>query len=206
VKKPDVIVMKGAPTDNNATLFAEGYDAVLKPYFASGKWKEAAQPAGTWTPATALSEFQAAFNANADSNAALIPNDENGAPIISWLQTKGLKPHEFPTTGQDATLVGLQNIISGFQCGTVYKPIYEEAQAAAALALYLRAGVTPPKALLNGTATDIDEHVNVPSVLLTPEYVTGSNMETTIVKDGFVPASQICAGKFAADCKKYGIH
>ena len=27
VRKPDILVMRGAPTDNNATLFAQGYDA-----------------------------------------------------------------------------------------------------------------------------------------------------------------------------------
>jgi D-xylose transport system substrate-binding protein len=136
----------------------------------------------------------------------LIPNDETGAPIISYLQTKGVKPQTFPTTGQDATLVGLQNIISGFQCGTAYKPIYEEAQAAAALAVYLRAGMTPPKALANATSEDITSHVAVPSVLLTPEWVTPKTIESTIVKDQFVPASQICTGTYATDCKKYGIH
>ncbi len=76
---------------------------------------------------------------------------------------------------------------------------------AAALSLYLRAGVTPPKARVNGTAQDTTAKVSVPSVLLTPEWVTTKNMESTIIKDKFVPASQICAGKYAADCKKYGI-
>jgi D-xylose transport system substrate-binding protein len=205
VKNPDVIVMRGSPTDNNATLFYDGYDAVLKPLFAGGTWKEAATPAGTWMPAVALTEFQGAFNNNKSANAALIPNDENGAPIISYLQSQGLKAKTFPMTGQDATLVGLQNIISGYQCGTAYKPIYEEAEAAAALALYLRAGLTPPAALVNGTTEDTDEHVAVKSVLLTPEWVTPTNMSSTVVKDGFVPTSQLCAGKFAADCKTYGI-
>ena len=55
-----------------------------------------------------------------------------------------MKPKTFPTTGQDATLTGLDNVLAGYQCGTVYKPIYLEAQAAAALALYLRAGAKPP--------------------------------------------------------------
>ena len=73
------------------------------------------------------------------------------APIITYLQQQGVKPNTFPMTGQDATLVGLQNIISGYQCGTVYKPIFLEAQAATALAMYLRAGVKPPAALINGT-------------------------------------------------------
>jgi D-xylose transport system substrate-binding protein len=73
VAKPQVIVMRGDPTDNNATLFAQGYNAVLAPFFKSGKYTDAANPAGTWTPATALSEFQQAFTAHSAINAALIP-------------------------------------------------------------------------------------------------------------------------------------
>jgi D-xylose transport system substrate-binding protein len=205
VKKPQVMVMHGAPTDNNATLFADGYDAVLAPYFASKAWTDVANPAGTWTPDVALTEFEAAYTAHPNINAVLMPNDENGAPIISYLQRRHIKPDTFPVTGQDATLTGLQNIISGYQCGTVYKPIYLEAQAAVALAMYLRAGITPPSALVSGTVKDINTGKNVPSILLTPEWVTGSNIESTVVKDGFVPASQICSGSFAADCSKYGI-
>ena len=98
-------------------------------------------------------------------NAALIPNDETGAPIITYLQSLHVKPKTFPTTGQDATLTGLQNVLAGYQCGTVYKPIYLEAQAAVALALYLRAGKTPPSSLVNGNTEDTTERVSVPSVL-----------------------------------------
>lgn len=206
VKKPDVIVMRGAPTDNNATLFYQGYSSVLDPYFKSGKYIDAANPPGTWTPSTALTEFQQDYTAHKGVNSALIPNDENGAPIISYLKRQGIKPYTFPTTGQDATLVGLQNIISGYQCGTAYKPIYLEAQATAALALYLRAGEKPPSSLVNGKTTDSTLHKEIPSVLLTPEWVTPSNMESTVIADKFVPASQLCAGSYAADCTKYGIH
>jgi D-xylose transport system substrate-binding protein len=205
VKSPQVIVMRGAATDNNATLFAQGYDAVLAPEFASDGWKEVSQPAGTWDPPTALSEFQQQFTAHPNINAALIPNDENGAPIIHYLQSKGVKPDTFPTTGQDATLTGLQNILAGYQCGTAYKPIYLEAQAAAALAMYVRAGVTPPASLLNGTTTDPQTKQSVASVLLTPEWVTTANMNSTVIADKFVPASQLCAGAFAKDCTAAGI-
>jgi D-xylose transport system substrate-binding protein len=206
VTHPKVIVMRGDPTDNNATLFADGYDAVMAPYFASKKWVDVANPAGTWTPTVALTEFEAAYTKNPSANAVLMPNDENGAPIIHYLQTRKIKPMTFPVTGQDATLTGLQNIISGYQCGTVYKPIYLEAQAAVALAMYLRAGVTPPAALVNGHVADIDEHnFPVPSILLTPEWVTAQTIESTVIKDNFVPASQLCAGIFKADCTKYGI-
>jgi D-xylose transport system substrate-binding protein len=205
VKNPQVTVMHGATTDNNATLFATGYDAVLKPLFASGKWTDVSNPPGTWTPDVALSEFQQTYTAHKNINAALIPNDENGAPIIHYLQGQGIKAKTFPTTGQDATLTGLDNILSGYQCGTVYKPIYEEAQAAAALALFLRDNVTPPASLVNGTTPDTTSKVSVPSVLLKPEWVTTANMNSTVIADKFVPASQLCAGSFAADCKAAGI-
>jgi D-xylose transport system substrate-binding protein len=206
VAKPNVVVMHGDPTDNNATLFAQGYDAVLKPYFTSGKWTDAVNTAGTWTPGTALTEFQQAYTAHPNINAALIPNDETGSPIINYLQ-KNLKlpPKKFPTTGQDATLTGLQDILLGYQCGTVYKPIYEEAQAAAALAIYVRANQKPPAALVNGTTSDTTSKAVVPSVLLTPEWVTPQNMASTVIKDNFVTAKQLCVGAYAGDCKTYGI-
>jgi D-xylose transport system substrate-binding protein len=205
VKNPQVTVMHGATTDNNATLFAQGYDAVLAPLFKSGKWTDVSNPPGTWTPDVALSEFQQTFTAHKNINAALIPNDENGAPIIHYLQGQGIKAKTFPTTGQDATLTGLDNVLSGFQCGTVYKPIYEEAQAAAALAIFVRDGVTPPTSLVNGSTPDTTSKVSVPSVLLKPEWVTTQNMNATVIADKFVPANQLCAGSFAADCKAAGI-
>ncbi|HWE70509.1 MAG TPA: substrate-binding domain-containing protein [Acidimicrobiales bacterium] len=205
VAKPNVVVMVGSPTDNNATLFAQGYNAVLNPLFSANTWIKAAAPAGTWDPPTAATEFTQAYTAHPGVNAALVPNDENAAPIITYLKTLNIPAQKFPVTGQDATLVGLQNIISGFQCGTVYKPIYEEAQAAAALALYLRAGKTPPAALVNGKTQDTTSNTSVPSTLLIPEWVTPSNVESTVIKDQFVTAAQLCAGTFAANCTTYGI-
>jgi D-xylose transport system substrate-binding protein len=204
VKNPNVIVMRGAPTDNNATLFAQGYDGVLSSFFTSGKWKDVSNPPGTWDPPTALTEFQQQYTAHKNINAALIPNDENGAPIIHYLQGQGIKAKTFPTTGQDATLTGLQNILGGYQCGTVYKPIYLEAQAAAALALYVRAGQTPPAALVNSSVQDTQSHVAVRSVLLNPTWVTTSNMNSTVIADKFVPASQLCKG-LASACSAAGI-
>jgi D-xylose transport system substrate-binding protein len=205
VAKPNVLVMRGAPTDNNATLFAQGYDAVLAPYFSSGKYVNVGTPAGTWTPDVAESEFQQQFTAHKNINSVLTPNDENAAPIIHYLQSQGVKPNTFPVTGQDATLVGLQNILSGYQCGTVYKPIYLEAQAAVALAMYIRADKTPPSSLVNNTTEDSQESKAVPSVLLKPEWVTPSNMNSTVIADQFVPAQQLCVGAYAAACKAAGI-
>jgi len=203
--KPNVIVMRGAATDNNATLFAQGYDGVMAPFFSGGKWVKVSQPAGTWDPPTALSEFQQQYTAHKNINAALIPNDNNAAPIIHYLQNQGIKAKTFPTTGQDATLTGLQNILINYQCGTVYKPIFLETQTAAALALYVRAGQTPGSGLVNGSVQDTTAKVSVPSSLLTPEWVTSTNMNSTVVADKFVPASQLCAGTYATPCKAAGI-
>ena len=205
ISSPNVIEMKGAATDNNATLFAQGYDAVLDPLFTAGTWKKAAEPAGTWTPNVAQTEFEQALTANPSANAALLPNDGNAAPIITYLQQKGIQPKKFPTTGQDASLVGLQNVLAGYQCGTVYKPIYAEAQAAAALAIYLRAGQTPSSSLANGQTTDSTSSTQVPSVLLTPVWVTPTNMNSTVVADGFVTAAQLCTSAYQAACTAAGI-
>ena len=223
INNPVVYVMKGAPTDNNATLFAQGYDAVLNGAgynTKSGSANTVLENVGTWTPSVALTDFQGAYTANPKINAVVTPNDENAAPIISYLQSKGLKPQTIPFTGQDATLTGFQNIISGYQCGTVYKPIWLEAQAAAALAIYLRAGVRPPAGLVNGTSTDSVATINslkkVPSVLLTAEWVTASTVQKTVIKDKVIMASALCtsasptvAGSpqptYAQDCTKYGI-
>ena len=122
VSKPQVVVMHGAATDNNATLFAQGYDSVLNPLFKSGKYTAVAHTAGTWDAPTQENEFQAVYTAHPNTNAALVPNDTTNAPIVTYLQSLHVKPKTFPTTGQDASLTGLQNVLAGYQCGTVYKP------------------------------------------------------------------------------------
>ena len=205
VTKPEILVMRGAPTDNNATLFAKGYMSVLDPGFTSGKYVKVAEPAGTWDPATARTTFEEQYTAHKDINAVVMPNDDTSNAVISYLKTLKIPPRRFPTTGQDATLTGLGNVLAGYQCGTVYKPIYLEAQAAAALGLYLRAGVTPPKAMLDGQTMDSKEKKEVASVLLTPIWVTPKNMDATVVKDHFVDAKKLCAGDMAKDCQAAGI-
>ena len=205
VAKPNVLIMDGSPTDNNATLFAQGYNGVLKPYFDSGQYVKVGEPAGTWTPSVAQTTFAQQYTAHPNINAAVTPNDDNANAVIAYLQSRGIKPKTFPTTGQDASLPGLQNILKGYQCGTVYKPIYLEAQAAAALALYLRAGQTPPAALQTGSVTDTQANEPVPSVLLTPIWVTTENMASTVVKDGFRTKSDICISVVASACAAAGI-
>jgi D-xylose transport system substrate-binding protein len=191
------------PDGQNATLFSDGYNAVLKRQYDSDAYVKVGEPAGTWDSQQALTNFQQQFTAHPNINAVVTANDTLANSVISVLKTDQVPAKTIPTTGQDATLVGLQNILAGYQCMSVYKPIYMEAQAAAAVALFVRAGQTPPGSLVNGATSN--QQTDVPSVLLTPVSVTTANMNDTVVKDQFVSPSDLCAGSFAAACAAAGI-
>jgi D-xylose transport system substrate-binding protein len=178
---------------------------VLKPHFDSGEYVKVGEPAGTWTPSVAQTTFAQQYTAHPNINAVVTPNDDNANAVIAYLQSKKIPAKTFPTTGQDASLSGLQNILKGYQCGTVYKPIYFEAQAAAAVALYLRAGQPVPAALVNGKTTDDTAKTDVGSVLLTPLWVTTKNMAETVVKDGAVTVSALCISQVKDACTAAGI-
>ena len=94
-------------------------------------------------------------------------------------------------------------VLQGYQCGSVYKPIHLEAQAAVALATYLRAGQTPPAALINGATTDpTNASSTQPAVLLTPYWVNAANMESTVIKDNFISATDLCAAVGADSARR----
>ena len=98
-------------------------------------------------------------------------------------------------------------VLQGYQCGSVYKAVYKEAQDAVALATILLAGAKPPAALLNGKTVDpANPGITEPASLLTPVWVTQANMESTVVKDGFDTPTAICTIAGAALCAKAGIH
>jgi D-xylose transport system substrate-binding protein len=205
VSKPAVLVMSGDPTDNNAKLFAQGYNGVLKSHFDDGSYTKVGAPPGTWDPPTAATTFEQQYTAHPNINAVVTPNDDNANAVISVLLKNKIPPDKFPTTGQDASPSGLQNILKGYQCGTVYKPIFAEAQAAVALALFLRADKTPPSSLVNSTTEDSTLNKEIKSVYTKPFWVTKDNMADTIIKDGWLTPKDLCGGKLAAACKEAGI-
>jgi D-xylose transport system substrate-binding protein len=199
VKRPKVIVMTGGQNNSNAALLARGYDEVMAPYFKSGAWVLVSEPPGTWDQDYALSEFLEQYEEHPGTNAALTPSDFISAAIISDLKHR-IKAKALPLTGQFAILPALRNILAGYQCGTAYEPDYLEAQGAAALALFLRAGLTPPASLLNGHFEE-QSKVSVPSMLFKPVWVTTKNMKSTVIADKYVTVAQLCAGPYAAACK-----
>ncbi len=197
---PQIIELNGSPTDNNATLFKNGYDSVLNPLYSSGKYKKVGdQSVPNWDNTQAGTIFEQLLTKNGGKvDGVLAANDGLGNAAITVLKKNGLK---VPVTGQDATVGGLQNILAGDQCMTVYKPIKEEADGLATLAIDLLQGKT---ATTTGTVKDTQGNRDVPSVLLTPIAVTKANIKKP-VDDGFVKASDLCTAAYAAACKAAGI-
>ena len=159
-----------------------------------------------WDNTKGQTIFQTAFTANNKINATVEANDGLANSVITVLKGAGVAANKIPTTGQDATLQGMENVLQGFQCGSVYKPIYKEAQAAVALATYLRAKQTPPTTLVNGTTTDpTNAATTEPAVLLIPTWVNSKNMESTVIQDKFVSATDLCNAVGASVCSAAGI-
>ena len=202
VEKPAVAVLNGSPTDNNATLFAEGYNSILKPKFDDGSFSKVDdQSVPDWDNQKALTIFEQMLQKSSNKvDGVLAANDGLGNAAISALKQRKLK--QIPVTGQDATLEGIQNILAGDQYMTVYKAIKAEADAAAGLAIALAKGEEPPADLVNGE-TD-DESRKVPSVLLTPEKITKENI-SKVIEDDFLKRDEVCAGKFESLCTEAGI-
>jgi D-xylose transport system substrate-binding protein len=220
VASPQVFELDGGKdTDPNAISFAAGYNNVVwgtaltnTGQIANGTTNSAGytlvgdQIAPGWDNTKGQTIFQTAFTANPKINATVEANDDLANAVITVLKGAGVGPLTIPTTGQDATLQAMVNILQGYQCGTVYKPVWSEAQAAVALATYLRAGQKPPAALVNGTTTDpTNAAVTEPAVLLPGFWVNGSNMESTVIEDKWVSATDLCNAVGAAVCTAVGI-
>jgi D-xylose transport system substrate-binding protein len=201
-QKATVAELNGSPTDNNATLFAQGYNSVLNPLYASGKLtKGPNQSVPDWDNQQALTIFEQMLQkSNNNIQGVLAANDGLGNSVISALKARKLK--QIPVTGQDATPEGIQNILSGDQCMTVYKAVKKEADAAAALAIALSKKQQPKAGLVNGTSDDSKR--KVPSVLLTPQAITKDNVKV-VFDDGFLKPSEVCVGKYASLCQQAGI-
>jgi D-xylose transport system substrate-binding protein len=200
--KPAIAELNGSPTDNNATLFKQGYDSVLKPLYSAGKaTKVADQSVPDWDNQKALTIFEQMLQKSSNKiDGVLAANDGLGNSVISALKARKLK--QIPVTGQDATPQGIQHILLGDQCMTVYKAVKKEADAASQLAIALSKKQAAPAGLVNGQSDDSAR--KVPSVLLTPQLITKANVKVPF-DDGFLKPSEVCVGQYAAACKSAGI-
>jgi D-xylose transport system substrate-binding protein len=199
--KPIIAELNGSPTDNNATLFKAGYDGVLKPKYDAKEYVAGPdQSVPDWDNAQAGTIFEQMLTEQPKIAGVLAANDGLGNAAIAVLKKNSLNG-KVPVTGQDATVQGLQNILAGDQCMTVYKAIKKEADAASALAIGLAKGEKPTA---SGTVKDTESGADVPAVLLDPQPIFFDSVKD-VVADGFVTKDELCTGEFAAKCTEAGI-
>jgi D-xylose transport system substrate-binding protein len=198
-KPANIVYLNGSPTDNNATLFSKGAHSVLDKISSYKKVGEQAVP--DWDNDQAVTIFEQLYTAAGGKvDGVLAANDGLAGSAISILEKNGVAG-KVPVTGQDATVEGLQNVLSGTQCMTVYKSAKEEAGALADAAIALSKG---QEAQTTGTTVDSSDNSEVPSILLTPKAITKDTVKD-VIADGGQKKEDVCAGKFADLCAKAGV-
>src|SRR4051794_21059317 len=201
----NIIYINGDPNDNNAALFKQGYAEALKPKIDSGDYKLVGDQTGLWDATKAGTAFEQIYTQNNGKvDGVVSANDTMAGGIIARLSANGVAG-KVPVTGQDASVPGLQAILKGTQCMTVYKDTNLEAKAASDLAIALIKGdKSKADSLATGSVKDTQTGKDVPSALATPEAIFQDNVKK-VVSDGFQKASDICTGDYAKLCSKYGV-
>jgi D-xylose transport system substrate-binding protein len=187
IKNPAIAVLNGSPTDNNATLFKQGYDAVITPKFDSKEWTLVDdQSVPDWDNEKGGQIFEQMLTAAGGKiDGVVAANDGLGGAAIEVLKKNSL---QVPVTGQDATVDGLRNILAGDQCMTVYKAVKTQAEAASAAAVALLKGEAPAT---NGEVEDSTGGRKVPAVLATPVAIFKDNVKD-VIADGFQTKEDVC--------------
>jgi D-xylose transport system substrate-binding protein len=204
IGKPNgpIIMLNGDPADNNAHLFKRGATSVFN---ANNVKIAKSYDTPGYSGTEADNEAQQAITALGANGFAGIygANDDIAGGGITAMKSAGIKPSTRPTTGQDATVAGVQRIITGDQYMTVYKAVTKEAHVAAQIAVPVAKGNKPPAGLI--TSNQNNGTKNVPSVLLTPVAVTQKNVKSTVIKDRYDTPSELCTSAFKAACSALGI-
>ncbi len=193
--KPVVAELWGGQTDQNAFWFKSGNDAVLNPLFKSGKLSKGPQQfVPDWLATNAGPIFaQMLVKTGNKIDGAIAANDNIAGAVIADLKARHLKP--IPLSGQDASPQGVQYILAGWQTGTVYKYVPDEANAAAAAAVALIKGTTPKT---NGTRKNGSK--SEPTLALPVVWITKANYKR-LFTDHFLKKSDVCIGVYKQYCK-----
>jgi D-xylose transport system substrate-binding protein len=197
-----IVMINGAPTDNNAKLFKEGAHSVLD---SSGIKIAKQYDTPDWSPDKAQTEMSQAITAVGKNNidGVYSANDGMAGGIVAAMKGGGLDSAKVPVTGQDAQVDGIQRILADQQYMTVYKPIKPLAENAATIAAALAQGKAAPSNVINDKVNN--GTADIPTVRLDTVPVTKDNVKDTVFKDGFVTPSQVCTGEYASACKAAGI-
>jgi len=197
-KAVQYVDVNGAPTDSNAAAFKQGYDSVLSK--TAGWTKVADQSIKDWDNPTAGTTFAAMLQSHHNIKAVMVANDGMANSVIGVLKNQHLNG-KVAVSGQDATAQGLQHILDGDQCFTIYKPSKEEAGPAIDAITQIVNGQIPAT---TQTVKDTQTGKDVPALLAKPVAITLANVAQPI-NDGYTPKSQVCTGAYAAKCSAHGV-
>ncbi|WP_367128484.1 sugar ABC transporter substrate-binding protein [Saccharothrix sp. HUAS TT1] len=203
-----IVELQGSPTDHNATLFADGQRRKLGPLYDRGALELVESHAvDGWDVVGGRAEFARILDANGGRvDGVVAANDGLAGAAIDVLKERGFATGRVPVTGQDATLDGLRAILRGDQCMTVYKPIRDQAEAAARLAAAVAKGdLSGADDLATGNTRDVVSGRDVKSVLLGADLVTREDVRTVAVSENAIKPAELCAGDVAAACAELGI-
>ncbi|HMU38354.1 MAG TPA: substrate-binding domain-containing protein [Pseudomonadota bacterium] len=177
-----VLRLHGAKTDHNAHLMKEGQDRVLVPLVQSGAIEVVHEDwVDDWKPEHAKRIVNAAIARGLSFFAILAPNDGTAAGSIQALREDG-RDGKVLVTGQDAELSACQRIAAGSQTMTVYKPLHRLAGQAAQVAVAMAKGKP-----VVARSEILVENTQVPAVFIEVLAVDKTNLEKTVVADGFHP-------------------
>ena len=147
-----------------------------------------------WDSKNAQTIFeQMLVQTNNNIQGVVAANDNIAGAVVATLKAKGLKP--IALSGQDATVLGVQNIISGWQTNTVYKYVPDEANAAAAAAVALFKGKAPKT-----NSTRPNGSKKQPTLVIPVVSITKANY-TRLFTDKFLKRSDVCSGEYKQYCK-----
>jgi D-xylose transport system substrate-binding protein len=197
-----IVMLNGSPTDPSAGDYKKGAHQILD---ASGVEIAKEYDTPDWSPDKAQLQMEQATTALGKDNidAVYSANDGMAGGAIAAMKSAGIDPKRVPVTGGDAEVAAIQRILAGEQYMTIYLTIKKQAEVSAQLAVAAANGDKPPSGLINARVDNGEKQV--PSVLLTPVAVTKDNINDTVIADGFLDASEICTGKYAAMCEDAGI-
>ena len=194
-KHARLVIINGSPSDDNAHLVNKGIHQVLNPLFKKkAKVKVAEQWVVGWDPTKAQTAMeQILTKLNNKVGGVVSANDGMAGGIIAALKAQKLAG-KVMTTGQDASLEGIQNVIRGYQGVTAFKDFRLQAPAAATIAAAVLKGTTPS----NITSHISNGSVSVPSVMLKVVPVSTTNVKL-LVKNGWIKSQygslkKVCKG------------
>ena len=187
VPRGKYVLLAGATTDNNATLYRQGALSVLQPLAARGDIKIVMDQAVTdWRPSEAKKLVEGALAANAgDIQAVLAPNDGTAGGAIQALAVYKLAGR-VPVTGQDSEAAAARRIVEGTQAMTVFKDTRQLAAAAFGAAMNLASG---GKAPVNARVQN--GKMEVPSLLLGAVAVDRNNIGRVLVESGYLKREEV---------------